>query len=126
MQHLAERLPEGGKRKRTHLFAYDQDGHEVEFTSGQDPAAKEGLKAPYKDLVIMDHAEAQLAAGIRKSETEGRVVSVINNEPCPGPRGCDAVFADLLPQNVTVELYVKTSAGTRFYGEYQGNGKGIV
>jgi hypothetical protein len=121
-------LPPGGKRRTTIIFAFDDDeGEAVEFTSRRDPTAADGLKSPYKDLMIMDHAEAHLASAIRSSAGGARrVTAVINNEPCPGPRGCDAVFGDLIPAGTAVTMYVKSPAETRMHSVYQGTGKGIA
>ncbi|WP_168801727.1 DddA-like double-stranded DNA deaminase toxin [Glycomyces buryatensis] len=126
---LAERLPPGGKGKTTVVFAYDdnENGDAVRFESGRDRSAAEGLKTAYKRLIIMDHAEAKLAAAIRDSRpAAGPVVAVINNQPCGGLRGCDAVFPDLIPTGAKVMIYVKCESGTQLYGTYDGNGKAIA
>jgi hypothetical protein len=128
VRQLGVRLPEGGKGRQTVIFAVnDDESMAIEFSSGRDDSTKEGLKPAYQRLIIMDHAEAKLAAAIRSSEGGARhVTAVINNEPCPGPAGCDAVLPGLIPSGTTVSLYVKTDEGTLFYGEYQGNGKAIA
>jgi hypothetical protein len=128
VRQLGDRLPEGGKGRQTVIFAVnDDESTAIEFSSGRDASTKEGLKPAYQRLIIMDHAEAKLAAAIRSSEGGARhVTAVINNEPCPGPAGCDAVLPGLIPSGTTVSLYVKTDEGTLFYGEYQGNGKAIA
>jgi hypothetical protein len=128
---LAERLPAGGKGRTTVVFAYDgetsSDGTATRFESGRDRSAGDGLRPAYRGLVIMDHAEAKLAAAIRGSNgAASSVVAVINNEPCPGRLGCDGVFADLIPAGTQVSIYVKSSEGTSLYGTYHGNGKAIV
>jgi hypothetical protein len=128
VRELADRLSPGGKRRTTTIFAFgDDEGEAVEFNSRRDPTAADGLKSPYKDLLIMDHAEAPLVSAIRPSAGGARrVTAVINNEPCPGLRGCDAVFADLIPTGTAVTMYVKPPAGTRMHSVYQGTGKGIA
>jgi hypothetical protein len=130
VKDLAERLPPGGKGKTTVAFAYDDensDGTATRFESGRDRSAGDGLKPAYRGLIIMDHAEAKLAAAIRGSSGAAMsVVAVINNAPCPGRLGCDGVFADLIPAGTQVSIYVMSETGPSLYGTYHGNGKAIL
>jgi hypothetical protein len=132
VQDLAERLPPGGRGQTTVVFAYDgetsSDGTATRFESGRDRSAGAGLKPAYRGLIIMDHAEAKLAAAIRGARgAASSVVAVINNAPCPGQLGCDKIFADLIPAGTQVSIYVKSSeTGTSLYGTYHGNGKAIL
>lgn len=125
---LTDRLPDREPGGRTRLFAYSHDdGVATEFASGRDRTAREGLKPEYAcRFVVRDHAEGHVAAVMRRPDGPREVTVVVNNEPCSGPRGCDATLPDVIPEGATINVYVKGNGQTSAYAAYRGTGEGIA
>lgn len=125
---LADRLPGHEPGGRTRLFAYSHDdGVETEFASGRDRGAREGLKPEYaRRFVVRDHAEGHVAAVMRRPDGPKEVTVVINNEPCPGPQGCDATLPHIIPRGTRMNVFLKQNGQVMPYATYEGTGKGIA
>lgn len=128
VRRAAERIPVWQPRAPTRGLAWlDEDGEPVDFVSGRDRSAREGLCPEYAlRVVTTDHVEGKLAARMRQPGGPVNVTTVLNKEPCEGPVGCDATLPHIIPRDATVTVYVKNEAGVRLYGIYHGTGKGIA
>lgn len=112
----ADRIETIADEKPTVLLAYDQDGAEHRFTSGQDSdeqnvtKALEALKYPPDRsgrYPAATHAEAKLAYWMRETGTTF-VVAVINNQKgvcADGPQSCTAIVSTLLPTGAELVVW---------------------
>lgn len=128
VRRLADQLPVWRRGRKTRALAFlDEDGAEVEFSSGGDPTAADGLHPRFAArLVTTDHAEGHLAARLRQPGAPRAVTAVINKTPCVGPEGCDATLPAIIPRDVRVTVYVGDANGVGHYKTYHGTGEGIL
>nr|WP_269462619.1 DddA-like double-stranded DNA deaminase toxin [Glycomyces terrestris] len=106
-REAAGRLPVWVDGDRARAVAFTSDESElVDFQSGRDPKAREGVKPPFKYAVVMDHVEARIAGETRAGGSRD-VTMVINKEPCGGEAGCDAI----LPEGARLTVYVGGQLG---------------
>ena len=126
VQELQRELPPqvpkpNPESKKTHARWIDASGNVQQGVSGEDQyseAAAELFKAagvpPNKKLSIVTHAEVKVVAQMIEAGQQHSEV-VINNRPCPGPLGCDALLAVILPEGSSLTVhgpnYRKTFTG---------------
>jgi len=73
----------------------------------------------------LEHVEGHAAALMRRPNGPRDAVLVLSAPPCPGPYGCDAILAALLPADSRLSVYVMGGDGqTRFWRGYIGTGEG--
>lgn len=128
VSRLAMRLTfwQRGEPTRGHAWL-DEDGEPVEFKSGRDNSASEGLRAEFAARVVTtDHVEGKLAARMRQPGGPVNVTAVINKTPCAGPIGCDETLPHIIPRDSAVTLYVRDASGVRHYRTYHGTGRGLA
>jgi hypothetical protein len=103
-----QRAP-GMPRPKTHGRWFTRDGQVRAVVSGEDDLYAESVKA-FHDLglrrmpVRASDVELKLAAYMRNHGIRSATV-LINNTPCPGPYGCDALVPVLLPEGCTLTVH---------------------
>lgn len=115
-----EKRHPGTPRQKTHGRWVGPDGQVRPIVSGEDEGYAESVKA-FRDLGARgipqraSDVEMKLAAYMRNHGVRSAAV-VINNTPCPGPFGCDALVPVLLPQGSTLTVH----GSNNFTKTYQG------
>lgn len=110
--------PEG---RKTHGRWVDTDGRVQELTSGHDEHSEEAwhlLKQagllPARRPAVVDHVEMKLATRMVQRGTRHTEL-VVNNRPCGGFLGCDALLPVILPEGYSLTVhgpnYRKTFTG---------------
>ncbi|SED85780.1 SCP1.201-like deaminase [Amycolatopsis lurida] len=126
MEELRSELPPpvpkpNPESKKTHGRWVDAQGTVQPIVSGEDEhseAAAEMFKQagvpPSKKLAITAHAEVKVVVQmVQANQAHSEVV--VNNRPCPGPLGCDALLPVILPDGSSLTVhgpnYRKTYTG---------------
>ena len=98
----------------------DADGHEHAEVSGKDEKYNQAIQL-FKDMkarripIRASDVEMKLAAHMRENGIRSATL-VVNNVPCEGPLGCDALLPVILPNGYTLTVYGPDG----FVREYQG------
>jgi hypothetical protein len=111
-----DRLPfyKGGKTQGI----LDTGTDEIDLISGR-PTGERKLppNAPGSKLIIADHVEAQ-ASAIMRNRGLMEADLYINNTPCSGTYGCNAMLEHMLPEGARLNMYIKLGPDNwenRFY-----------
>ncbi|BCJ65719.1 DddA-like double-stranded DNA deaminase toxin [Polymorphospora rubra] len=112
------------------VFAAEPDGRlrSRQIRDGNLPAAGVGLRPPLAQAVVMDHAEAQAGAVLRRPGAPTDATLVINNAPCDDPNlplVCEKILAEILPAGSRLTVYLTDSDRTWLHRVYTGTGEGI-
>lgn len=110
--------PEG---RKTHGVWVDEQGRRHFVLSGRDDVSAEVWRqlqaagmSPARPPATIDHVEAKVAAEMVNGNIQ-HVDVVLNNRPCPGVLGCDALLPVLLPEGSSMTVhgprYRKTFTG---------------
>ncbi|MBB5956411.1 hypothetical protein FHS29_002997 [Saccharothrix tamanrassetensis] len=125
IEELRRELPPSvvsGVGQKTHGQWIDPSGRVHEEVSGKDEKSEEALrffeeiKSRRIPVTVVD-VEIKLAAHMRKNEIPSATL-VLNNFPCRGPMGCDALVPVVLPPGYTMTVYGPDG----FRQEYKGGG----
>jgi len=112
-----------GIGQKTHGRWIDPSGRVHEEVSGKDEKPEEALRLFEEEIksrripVTVVYVEIKLAAHMRKNGIRSATL-VLNNFPCRGPMGCDALVPVVLPPGYTMTVYGPDG----FRQEYQGGG----
>ena len=111
-------------------FAAEPDGRlrSRQIAAGPLPAAGVGLRPPVAQATVMDHAEAQAAAILRRPGSPTEATLVINNVPCDDPVKplvCEKILAKILPPGTRLTVFLTDGNRTWLHKLYIGTGEGI-
>ncbi|WCN79666.1 MULTISPECIES: DddA-like double-stranded DNA deaminase toxin [Micromonospora] len=111
-------------------FSAEPDGRlrSRQIRVGRLPAAGVGLKPPLAQAIVMDHAEAQAAAELRRPGSPSEVTLVLNHTPCDDPIRplvCEKILATILPQGTRLTVFLTDGDRTWLHKLYVGTGEGI-
>jgi hypothetical protein len=107
--------------KKTHGRWVDGQGKVQRVVSGEDQYSeaasalfKKAGVPPNKKLAIVTHAEVKVVAQMIEAGQKHSEI-IVNNRPCPGPLGCDALLPVILPEGSSLTVhgpnYRKTFTG---------------
>ncbi|MFC6093297.1 DddA-like double-stranded DNA deaminase toxin [Saccharothrix lopnurensis] len=126
IEELRRELPPSvvsGVGQKTHGRWIDPSGRVHEEVSGKDEKSEEALRFFEEEIksrripVTVVDVEIKLAAHMRKNGIQSATL-VLNNFPCRGPMGCDALVPVVLPPGFTMTVYGPDG----FRQEYKGGG----
>ncbi|MFF0150175.1 DddA-like double-stranded DNA deaminase toxin [Micromonospora sp. NPDC005203] len=111
-------------------FSAEPDGRlrSRQLRVGRLPAAGVGLKPPLAQATVMDHAEAQAAAVLRRRGSPEEAVLVLNHTPCDDPIRplvCEKILATILPEGTRLTVFLTDGDRTWLHKLYIGTGEGI-
>ncbi len=102
-----DRLPDRQPGDKTRGI-FSRNGEETDLISGKGgpadsmPSDTPGMRS---DMAVRSHVEAQ-AAALMRQEGLDEATLYINNTPCAGIMGCDAMLPDMLPEGATLTVYI--------------------
>jgi hypothetical protein len=111
-------------------FAAEPDGRlrSRQIRVGRLPAAGVGLRPPLAQAIVMDHAEAQAAAVLRRPGAPQEAMLVLNNAPCDDPVRplvCEKVLAKIIPTGTRLTVFLTDGDRTWLHKLYVGTAEGI-
>lgn len=113
VEELRRELPPpvvSSKGQKTHGRWIDAEGNVHREVSGKDEKSEEALRFFEEEIrsrrvpVTVVDVEIKLAVHMRKNGIRSTVL-VINNLPCRGPMGCDALIPVVLPSGYTMTVH---------------------
>ncbi|MGQ0841011.1 DddA-like double-stranded DNA deaminase toxin [Actinokineospora sp.] len=108
--------------QKTHGRWIDADGTVHAETSGKDEKYDEVVRFlksvnSRRMLVVASHVEIKLAAHMRKNAIRS-IILALNNVPCTGELGCEALISVILPKGYSLTVY----GSDGFVQKYEGGG----
>lgn len=113
LQNLRDQLPppvqERGQKTHGRWFAPGSPDQKIVSGEGTDADATaeflKSLNMPRRGVpFVASHAETKLAVHMRNNKIQHATV-LINNVPCPGMFGCEALIGMILPAGSTLTIY---------------------
>jgi hypothetical protein len=129
-QRFMDLLPARHGNDPTHGVLTDAAGNRTldTFVSGK-RSPDTDLTSPYSQAItVQDHAEGHAAARIRelaRNEGLSGATLYLNNKPCSGVMGCDALLPHILPRDFRLTVYYPGAQGLPTGTVYLGTGLGI-